>query len=401
MFSKTKIVVGAVMVSTFSLFAQSRPFPQAGNFETAEKMIKPNNRTQEQLNQDVIDKFNDYKNSFLKEANYKKFYYISARGTGEDGARCVTQSEAHGYGMIIFALMGDRKVFDGMNELRKAQPSTGNPALMSWVVFPESVDLDNPPAEFRRNSATDGDLDMAYALLLAYKQWGDKAYLDEAKTIIAAIKQSSMGANSRRTTLGDWSESELNTRNSDWMAGHFRAFYGATKDSFWLEAADTVYSLLKQVSDKNTGLMPDFVTGDPAVADPTGGGTTGEFFQQYYSYNGCRVPWRLALDYAHNGTKAAKLQIDKISAWLKEKTGANPSKIKSGYTLDGKVLEGRDYTDIAFIAPFASGMITNTKNQSFLNDTYAFIINVNPNNAYASALQLLNMLLITGNWWAP
>jgi len=392
-----------LLASTTILFAQNRPFPQAGKFETGGAVIKPSDRKQEQLNQDVIHKFDNYKKNYLMSAADGKFY-ISAKGAGDGGDECVTQSEAHGYGMLIFALMAGydvdaKKIFDGMNALRKSQHSNINPDLMSWIVN----DADVKDTTFE-SSATDGDLDMAYALLLAYKQWGDEAYLNDAKKLISAIKKSTMGAKSHRTLLGDWAENELDTRSSDWMAGHFRAFNKATGDKFWLEAADTVYALLKQSANKETGLMADFVTGSPAHPDATGGGTTGEHHQDDYSYNACRTPWRIALDYAHHGTPAAKAQIDKISAWLNAATGGKPKKIVAGYKLDGEVInygDGDTWNDVVFTAPFASAMIANPANQNFLNATYYNVRNMSTKGAYGAALQLLNMLFVTGNWWSP
>lgn len=202
-----------------------------------------------------------------------------------------------------------------------------------------------------------------------------------------------------RTNLGDWNKSGNATRSSDWMPGHFRAFYEATKDDFWLNAADTVYNLLAQCSDPTTGLIPDFAKGAPAKPDASGGGT-GEENADKYSYNACRDPWRLALAYAHHGDAKAKEQIDKISKWLRGATNSLPANIKAGYYLDGKALA--NWEEIIFTASFASGMIANSENQYFLNSTYNTIRTVkNGNNEYSTALQLLNVLLISGNWWAP
>ena len=403
MFLRTKIAAGLFMSLLIAqpMFAQTRPFPQAGKFEMAGSVIKPSNKTQGVLNSDITTIFTNYKNTYLKTASGGK-YYINATGEGEHpcGIDPKTISEAHGYGMIIFALMAGydsdaKTIFDGMNALRKAQQSKGNAKLMSWVVCDA-----NASSARVDNSATDGDLDNAYALLLAYKQWGDNQYLTDAKELIGAIKASSMHTSALRTSLGDWDWSANNTRTSDWMPGHFRAFYEATGDVFWKNVADNVYTMLGQCSNPSTGLIPDFATGSPAKPDATGGGT-GEANAQHYSYNACRDPWRLALDYAHHGTAAAKSQIDKISTWLEGSSGQDPWKIYGGYKLDGTPLN--NWGDIVFTAPFASGMISNSANQNFLNKTYTNILDkdMKPNNEYGTAIQILNMLLISGNWWAP
>jgi len=399
MFFKVKNTAVVLTACAICAFAQSRPFPQASNNGFVGTVIKPSNRTQDQLNQDVTKIYDSYKSRFLRQAGSK--YYILAKGQGDSPCSEVSISEAHGYGMIIFALMAGydrdaKTIFDGMNELRKAQKSTGNSNLMSWVVCNASASSASPD-----DAATDGDLDNAYALLLAYKQWGGN-YLNEAKTLINAIKSSEMhGSPYYRTNLGDWDRSANNTRSSDWMPGHFRAFREATEDAFWSQAADTVYNLLAQCSNATTGLIPDFATGAPARPDKYAGGADEEENADQYYYNACRDPWRLALAYAHHGDPKAKAQIDKISSWLRGKTNSQPQNIKAGYSLDGtKALENFD--DIVFTAPFASGMIADKANQSFLNSTYDNIKTVsNSNNEYATALQLLNMLLISGNWWAP
>ena len=159
-----KTVIIALLCLAVFLFAENprRPFPQAGEIQMTGSVIRPN-RSQADLNQDVIAKYNAYKVAYLRRTSNGK-YYIEASGT--DGGRARTISEAHGYGMMIFALMAGhdpeaKVIFDGMNALRKAQRSRGNPNLMSWVV----TDVNSTGGVFDY-SATDGDLDNAYALLL-------------------------------------------------------------------------------------------------------------------------------------------------------------------------------------------------------------------------------------------
>ena len=379
----------------------------------------PNNRTTSELRQDVRAVYDDYKRRFL-ESTPSGNHYILARGTGGDGALCATQSEAHGYGMIIFALANwdpdAKKIFDGMNQLRKAQPSTGNPALMSWVVFPEHVNNTDPaetpggswelPPPRRRSNATDGDLDMAYALLLAHKRWGyrpNQTYLDDAKKIIAAIKESNMHSPTHRTNVGDWSawRNDGCTRPSDWMPGHFRAFAKATGDNFWNRAADTIYALFEQFEahNSNTGLVSDFAIGSPIRPDPNGcfANEVPNFI--HYSYNACRVPWRIATDWIHNDVLRAEAQINKISTWLRGATNESPAAIRDGYRLNGTPL-GSNTAGMPFVAPFAVGMVADRANQQFLNNTWNVLRN-NRDNSYGAAIQLLCMLLITGQWGAP
>lgn len=372
----------------------SRPFPQELTFG---KCIKPNNVDQKELNAEIQKRYDAYKAHYLRSEH--GYSYIEAGGNGEGGDTAKTISEAHGYGMIITVLMAghdrDAKVtFDEMNALRKQHPSKTNSSLMSWTVYTPGT------ASHPQDAATDGDFDNAYALLLAYDQWGDQAYLDDAKHLLAAIKESEMGKLTHRTLLGDWDSSshQTNTRSSDWMTAHMRAFYTATDDGFWLQAASTVYFLVNEVADKTTGLVPCFITGSPAVPDPTGGGT-GEDYADTYYYNAARFPWRIAADYAHHGTPEAKQAIDTISNWVKGKY-PSPADIRSGYELNGNTLDTSLF-DLVFVAPFAAGMIANSANQNYLNNLWAIIAHTDTDSAYSEALRILSILLISGNWWAP
>jgi len=388
------------------------PIPNHGNPmnvpEDEIHWLRPS-RTSE-LRQDLITAYNDYKSRFLR-GPFNGNYYVSAGGTFGEGTTFVTQSEAHGYGMMIFALAtwdkDAKTIFDGMNQIRKANPSTGNPALMSWVICKSSESLTSGvPASARGSSATDGDLDMAYALLLAHKRWEDQSYLSEARTIINALKASCVAPQTLRTRLGDWGHwgdpQGLNTRSSDWMPGHFRAFHRATNDDFWLRAADTVYSLLSQISNPQTGLMPCFLTGigTDISPDPNCGFAFGEPDGCVnYSANACRVPWRLATDYIHHEDADAKRQINRISSWLRNATSGIPRSIGGGYTLNGTAL--RSNGGLHFTAPFAAGMVADETNQQFLNLTWNHIITQRAANSYGAAIRLLCMLLISGNWAAP
>ncbi len=378
-----------------------KPFPQELDFAGC---IKPS-VGQSTMNSKVTALFTYYKNSYLSEArNTPNGYYIAATGNGGGGSTASTISEAHGYGMMIFALMAGydddaQKIFNGMYAFAKDHPSERTKYNMSWVV-------DKNESTTASSAATDGDMDIAYALLLAHTQWGSNGsvnYLQEAKDRInLGIKKTMMGPNSHRIYLGDWQYTEYNTRSSDWMAGHLRAYAEATGNSYFDDAADTVYSLVQSITDNyspNTGLMPDFITGTTPRPDPEGGGT-GEKDADKYAFNACRFPWRIAADYAHYGKPEAKEAAQNIISWLKSSTGGSTWSIKSAYTLDGSSYL-YNYQDIVFMAPFTAGAIVDSSNQSYLNSLWGIIADNREDNEYAVGLNLLSMLLISGNWWPP
>ena len=91
-------------------------------------------------------------------------------------------SEGIGLGMLIVPHMAGydpdaRTVFDGLYLFFRDHPSQHDPDLMAWRQMGDCASSGDP------NSASDGDLNIAYGLLLAHAQWGSGgkiAYRTEA-----------------------------------------------------------------------------------------------------------------------------------------------------------------------------------------------------------------------------
>ena len=381
-----------------------RPFPQDVTFPGT---IKPTNVTQAQMNDAIRSYFDYWKSAYVRASNGATpggGYYVNMKGTGGTGTE-ITTSEAHGYGMIVFVLMAGhdpaaKAYFDGMYNMYDKHRSTVDADLMSWLID-ETEDTAKDS-----DSATDGDMDIAYALLLADKQWGSAGainYRAQALRVInSGLKPSDMNASLLRTRLGDWATSGVHadaTRASDWMTGHMRAYQAATGDGFWGNSVNAAFTMVTQLTNgyaPSTGLMPDFVIGSPARPAPPDfleAPTDGD-----YSWNSCRYPWRMAADAAHNDSAPARAAANKMLAWLKTATGGNPSNIRSGYRLDGTALTSD--VSAAFTSPFVAAAIVDASHQSFLNAGWTRISNWR-DTYYGDSINLLCMLLVSGNWWAP
>lgn len=376
----------------------NRPFPQSLTYPGCGK---PAGISQAELDADTTAFYRYYRERYFRPSKGGAAgtgYYIDRPDTYQGGAY-MTISEAHGYGMIILALMAGhdpeaRERFDGFCVFFDRHRSRSNPELMSWVVPEDEGPLAN-------DSATDGDMDIAYALLLAHVQWGSTGqvdYLGKARILIdKGLKASNLGPG-YRTLLGDWDKNGLNTRSSDWMTGHFRAFHQATGDAAWAHAGATAYGLIADLTRSHapvTGLMPDFVVGDPPRPAPSG------FLERpqdgAYSWNACRVPLRLAADFAHTGSKEARAALVKTSRWLREATGGDPEAIQAGYALDGTPLSTSAST--AFTAPFLAGCMADPDAGGYLAEGWKLL--GRPGGYYPDSLTMLSMLLLSGNWWAP
>jgi uncharacterized repeat protein (TIGR02543 family) len=387
------------------------PFPQGQTFTGC---LKPS-KGQPAMNTDVLNFYNNNYKQYIVGPSSDGQYYIAQTMTGvqdDNGATysSITTSEAHGYGMIIIALMSGangetngKAIFDGMLKFAQNHPSSVNSTLMNWA--PSAVSGTLRPS----NCASDGDLDIAYACILADKQWGSAGtynYLNIAKTRLAAIRTSIFDGTTHRITIDDNTDpNDYNTRSSDWILDHVHTFASvdATYKTTYDAVAAEVFNCINGVANTTTGLVPDFVTGSSPVADPNAAGT-GESNGQYYSYNGCRYPWRIAMDYMHFGTAAAKTAASKLANWAITATGNNLAELESGYQLNGTALV--DYgQEREFVAPMVVAATTTT-NQSMVDDGWAAItgsrtIISEGTGVYSNGIDMACLLAISGNWWNP
>ena len=379
--------------------AENHPFPQNIDYFG----VNPNNQTTAQQNNEVQDFYDYWKSKYLRQATTGGYY---VHGADTDGLGKGT-SESHGYGMLLTALMAGydtnaKQEFDGLFNFFNTHRSSINSELMGWFINATESGTG------AYSSATDGDLDIAYALLLADKQWGSAGIINYKKEAVDMINNglriSDYHGTSKRLMLGDWDINTLTTRSSDWMPGHLRAFEHATGDQEWLSAIDQIYTMVEQLNSQNnnTGLMPDFVTGVVATPDLANANGTGELHSGDYFYNAARTPLRLAMDYIHNGNLSAKTASDKLTSWTKLQVGSqfNFNNYFSGYTVQGVMLPGANYSSSVFVAPVVIAASLDSANQAFVNAGWNYMKS-NKESYFEDSVNLLSMLAITGNWWAP
>ncbi|MFN2426340.1 MAG: glycosyl hydrolase family 8 [Candidatus Binatia bacterium] len=371
--------------------------------------ILPNHVSQATLDQAVRDFYDEWKDEYLLQTCGAGRYVVVSHG----GSGTLTVSEAHGYGMMLAALMAGhdpeaQTVFDGMFAYFLEHPTATHDRLMSWNQTTSCNDAQG------NNSATDGDLDIAFALLLADKQWGSCGSIDyheEAMAVLEDVLDGEVDATQSFTLLGDWVTPGVppyddSTRSSDFMVDHFASFASASGSTAWTDLRDSLYSIvasLQTTHSAGVGLVPDFIV-DPATSPAPApamfleGANDGK-----YSYNACRVPWRLATDFVASGDSRAKTALDTLNSWIRTKTSDDPSDITAGYSLNGDSIPGTDYISLAFIAPFGVGAMVNSANQDWLNDVWDFTVTtpIGAENYYENTIKLLSMLVMSGNWWAP
>ncbi len=405
------IMTLSATVGSFAAEAQM-PFPQFKKRTDAPNKqpgITPT-AGEEAMYRAVGKQYRRYKDRYLRESRTTYGgYYIEAKETAGQYST-LTQSEAHGYGMVIMALMAGyepnaKKYFDGLLSFYEARKVDGKD-LMFW-----KINLQEQKASDWYNSATgsatDGDLDIAYGLLLAHQQWGEQSYLDKASAIMHDIGYYEMDETAKLPTMGAWQSDADSTRLSDWMAGHFRSFgkINGNYKTLWNETVNSIYTNYGNVANSTTGLTSDFLEHGSFC----GKNFLGEYVNtDTYNRNACRVPFRFAADYVTSGDAKAKAPLIKMLDWLVTKTGDDPEKIAQGYNpITGAALDADP--NGAFFGPFLAAASCDAKYQAFLDAGWASILDTNKalgaatklGTEYEDALLLVSMLVMTGNWWTP
>lgn len=287
-----------------------------------------------------------------------------------------TVSEGIGYGMLLTVGHGDRTEFDGLWAYYKSRSSGG---LMGWKA--SGCDNTTDP-----NSAADGDLDAAMALLQASCKWGG-TYLTEATTLIAAIK-SKETIEGGENSLKPASSGLDGCQNISYSApAYYRAFAKKKPDeaAFWNKLATDSYTQLTRAANGSTGLVPNWSSTSGSAG--CGGYANGD----RYGYDAARTPWRVATDYVWNGTPAAKDWLTKLVTWVDGPAGGITA-IGDMYTLSG-TKESPNHNS-TFTGAFALAAMSQSQAKV---DVYGTAFRaISDGTYYEESLRAVYMLLASG-----
>lgn len=290
--------------------------------------------------------------AFLHELDLKKSYEVYKKDYVTKEGRVVdpeignfTTSEGQSYMLIMSVAMHDRKTFDLIynwtkNNLRRQD------GLFAWRWGK------NHSGKYEikdNNSAADADMDIAFCLILAYKKWHDKKYLEDAVHIIHAIwDKETRNIDGHRILMPGAAQnrSEIIEVNPSYFSPYeFRIFQKYDKQHDWNELIDSSYYYLDKVTSMTkTGLPPNWFlikNGQIIIED----NKRGDF-----SYDAIRVFLRIYFDYMKTGEKRALPILAKtkffIEKWKKTKI------MYTNYKADGQLRDQNEFIGaIAILIP--------------------------------------------------
>jgi endo-1,4-beta-D-glucanase Y len=323
--------------------------------------------------------------------------------TGAGGLELeATVSEGIAYGMLLAVYMGDQSLFDDLWKYEQTPLYQDDNGLMHWYI---SADGQTVRGSF---GATDADEDMAFALVMADRQWGGRGslsanYLDVAKDQINKVWNHEV-LDSKLAGAGDHFLDWTKINISYFAPAYYRVFDAIDTDTThdWPAVIKTVYDTITvtlNATNKNqsNGLVPAWCSSDgapnPGVFGPLQTAPTN------YQYDSCRTPFRIALDWCWFGTQQAKDYLAKTSAFFSAIGAAN---IADGYNLDGTPNpQHAGQRSAAFIGPAGVGAMTSDTFQPFINQSYATIAGSTAlagGAYYEESWTVMSLLMMTANF---
>lgn len=237
-----------------------------------------------------------------------------------------TVSEGEAYGMLRAALVGDRETFDACfawTDRHLSRLERHGDHLLAW----HYGQIDGKPQLLDSKAASDADVDYAYSLILAWRQWHDERYMVAARDVLDSVLELETRRYGGRLYFLPWPASyndestglvELNP--SYYSPSHFKLFYEVTHDPRWLELVDTTYDLMgRLLSDtlQQGGVVPDWVT-----IDLQGNLVSVPGKPVAYGWDAVRVPLRIAADYHLHGDERALAVLRWFASWFeRQKSG--------------------------------------------------------------------------------
>lgn len=288
-------------------------------------------------------KVNDRDVSVLENSwRYYKNQFIDQFGQVIDPAGEITTSEGQAYAMLRAMWMNDKDKFDVVWAWTRDHLRFRNEdKLFSWL-WKDGKVADG-------NSASDADIDVAMALLLADKKWGGENYLTNAKQIAADVWRQEVKQINGRYYLTAGAEAKPGTgylvNPSYFSPAAYRMFEEIDEVNQWDKLISDTYWLLDRISSTNkNALIPNWIfvderTGGILNAQPYINSVANE-----YGYDAFRINFRIALDAKWNSSPEAKKFLEKQTEFFASEW-ENNHKIMAIYGLNGKAKT--DYTSLS------------------------------------------------------
>lgn len=308
-----------------------------------------------------------------------------------------TVSEGIAYGMLIAVYMNEQTLFDEF--WKYSQQWLDENGLMHWYINAAGTEV------LGSGAASDADEDIAWALIMADRQWGGAGSLEDTYANLAKIQIDRVWEHEvldgkllkAGDTWGGWSEVNV----SYFAPSYYRTFAEVSGNAGWLDVVQTSYdtlanSLREENGNSTNGLVPAWCTSD---GEPNNNVWQDGSAPTHYQYDSCRTPFRIGLDYCFHSETRAREYVEKTTGFFAAIGAAN---IVDGYDLDGTPRpEFGNGQSAAFVGPAAVGGMYTTDHGAFVQDAYDQVKKLDlvvGGEYYDLSWTVISLLTMTGNF---
>jgi endo-1,4-beta-D-glucanase Y len=304
-----------------------------------------------------------------------------------------SNSEGIGYGMIAAVYLDDQNLFDNLWKYEQLWIQTDG--LMNWEINPQGT------AASGTGAATDGDEDMAFALVMADKKWGGRGslattYLDAAKKQIGAIWANEVDHNLGDVLAPGDQFGGAQIINISYLAPAYYRIFGQVTGNVadWNRVVESSYRVLQAAlntanGNANNGLVPAWSTPAGVPMAPPGKPTN-------YQLDSCRTPFRIAQDYCWNNEARALAYVQQISGFY---AGIGATHLVDGYALNGTPMPNTGLALAAFVGPAGAAAMATPPYFKLRDDAYAAVASLTllgDSLYYNESWTVLSLLMMNG-----
>jgi endo-1,4-beta-D-glucanase Y len=391
----TAAVSAAVLAHSASAATLNRPFPTHVTYQVG---VLPS-ASAASRDAAVQKQYDSWKKNYLVHGCATTEYYVSTKGDG-DAPNNGPVSEGQGYGMNIVPLMAgydaNAKVeFDGLWQLVKNHRD--GQGMMQWQLDGKTckyADSGTP------DGATDGDLDIGYGLILADKQWG--GYTADALAWLGKFYAANVTSDGHLKCEDDGPTTD--SRPSDWMLDHLRAFAGYDTAHDWNKVITKTQNLIQELVagfSPTANLLSDFVvSANTTSPKPAPANYQENQPDNIVGYNSIRVPWHMGTDALLYGNSVSLSVAQHESASYKSHSGGDPKKVYPHTKLDGTPQSTGDQAEEAGDSVGPSAMAAG--DQAWTDTIWAYLA-TNPfgDGYFGETIKMLNYIVMAGDYWSP
>jgi len=349
---------------------------------------------------DVLRAFEAFRSEIVTAEGARGFLRTRRPDT-PDGAANSTVSEGIAYGMLIAVMLDEQALFDAFYGYALAFLNENG--LMSWYIAPDGEKA------LGTSAASDADEDIAWALVMAHRQWGGRgalseSYLDHAKRQIDRIWRFQVDHDGFPYLFKPGDAWRPDIFNPSYFAPNQYRLFGEVSGNRdgWQRVVDRGYAVVDaSLNPKNgnqaNGLVPAWCNtqGAPVEAFPNA--------EQNYQTDSARLPFRMAQDFAYYRDPRAASYLAKTSTFF---AALGADAIGDGYELDGRPRPDRKTVQpnpgsAVFVGCAVSGAMHDPRYQSFLDAGYARIRTgrlLARSRYYNHCWTVLSLLMLTGNF---